>query len=191
MSGELVAKWSGVAADIRAERDILARCRADGEDCPAPAQKFLAVIAEGRAHSGRARFGVVNRAINLAIRATSDLAQWGVPDRWSAPLATFTTGRGDCEDYAIAKYVALLEAGVAEDDLRLVIVRDLAVGEDHAIVAARLDGAWITLDNRWLALVEDGDLRRVAPLFVLDGDGVKRFAPAIAAQPAAPAALSR
>ena len=191
MSGDLVAKWNGVAADIRAERDTLARCRDDGERCPAPAQKFLAVIAEGRAHSGRARFGVVNRAINLAIRPTSDLAQWGVADRWSGPLATFTTGRGDCEDYAIAKYVALLEAGVAEDDLRLVIVRDLAVGEDHAIVAARLDGAWITLDNRWLALVEDSDLRRSAPLFVLDGDGVKQFAPAIAAQPVIPATLPR
>jgi predicted transglutaminase-like cysteine proteinase len=188
-SGEVVAKWNGVAADIRAERDILARCRDDGGRCPAPAQKFLAVIAEGRAHSGRARFGVVNRAINLAIRPTSDLAQWGVSDRWSAPLATFTTGRGDCEDYAIAKYVALREAGVAEDDLRLVIVRDLAAGEDHAIVAARLDGAWITLDNRWLALVEDIDLRRVAPLFVFDGDGVKQFAPAVAALSAAPATL--
>ena len=43
----------------------------------------------------------------------SDLAQWGVIDRWSAPLETFTTGRGDCEDYAIAKYVALTAAGVA------------------------------------------------------------------------------
>jgi predicted transglutaminase-like cysteine proteinase len=108
----------------------------------------------------------------------SDLAQWGVPDRWSSPLETFTTGRGDCEDYAIAKYVALTAAGVAAEDVRLVIVRDVAVGQDHAIVATRLDGNWIMLDNRWLRLVEDGDMRQVVPLFVLDNDGVKQFAPA-------------
>ena len=56
---------------------------------------------------------MINRDINMAIRPTSDLAQWGVTDRWSAPLATLASGRGDCEDYAIAKYVALREAGTS------------------------------------------------------------------------------
>ena len=105
----------------------------------------------------------------------SDVAQWGVPDRWSAPLATLASGRGDCEDYAIAKYVALREAGLAENDVRLVIVRELASGEDHAVVAAHLDDKWIMLDNRHLALIEDSDMQRVRPLFVFDRDGVKRF----------------
>ena len=189
-SGEVVTKWSGVVANIRAEGDILMRCRDDAESCPTAAQKFLAVIADGRAHEGRARYGVINRAINLAIQPMSDLAQWGVPDRWSAPLATLTTGRGDCEDYAIAKYVALREAGVTEDDLRLLIVRDLAAGWDHAVVAARIEEKWIVLDNRRLALVEDVEMPRVLPLFVLDRYGVKRFAPVIADAPdGAPAAL--
>jgi len=179
-SGPVAEKWSAVIAAIAAERGILARCAKDGAQCSPAAQKFLAVVAEGRAQSGRARAGVVNRAINLAITPTSDLAQWGVPDHWSPPLETFSTGRGDCEDYAIAKYVALQEAGVDADDLRLVIVHDLSAGEDHAITAVRLDGAWLVLDNRWLALVADADLRRLVPLFVLAGDGVRQFAPAIA-----------
>jgi predicted transglutaminase-like cysteine proteinase len=176
-NGTLSAKWSGVAADIRAESDILAHCRDHSRPCPPAAQKFLAVIAEGRAHDGRARIGIVNRDINMAIRATSDLAQWGVPDRWSAPLATLTTGRGDCEDYAIAKYVALLAAGIDESDLRLVIVHDLAIDEDHAVVTVRFAASWIVLDNRWLTLVEDSEMRRVVPLFVLAHDGVGQFAP--------------
>jgi predicted transglutaminase-like cysteine proteinase len=175
--GGLLAKWNGVTGEIRAESDVLARCREHASPCPAAAEKFLAVVAEGRAHQGRARVGVINRAINMAIVPMSDLAQWGVPDRWSAPLETLTTGHGDCEDYAIAKYVALVEAGVAADDVRLVIVRDLALAQDHAVVAARLDGEWIVLDNRRLVLVQDVDMPRVQPLFVLDESGVKQFAP--------------
>jgi predicted transglutaminase-like cysteine proteinase len=81
-------------------RQILARCRKDASSCPLAAQRFLAIVDEGRVRSGRARIGVINRAINLAIIPTSDLVQWGVVDRWSAPLETFTTRRGDCEDYA-------------------------------------------------------------------------------------------
>jgi predicted transglutaminase-like cysteine proteinase len=183
--GEVLAKWNGLVADIRAEGDILTRCRNDAQFCPAAAQKFLAVIAEGRAHEGRARLGVINRAINLAIRPVSDLAQWGVEDRWTAPLATLTAGGGDCEDYAIAKYVALIEAGVGEDDVKLIIVRDLALGQDHAVVAARLDDKWIVLDNRRLALLDDVDMPRVEPLFVLDRGGVRQFTPTAVAQAAA------
>ena len=185
--GEILTKWSGVVADIRAESDILTRCRQAVDTCPAAAQKFLAVIAEGRAREGRARIGVINRAINLAIRPTSDLAQWGVADRWSAPLETLATGRGDCEDYAIAKYVALTEAGVSADDVKLIIVRDLAVAEDHAVVAARLDDKWIVLDNRRLTLLEDSDMPHVLPLFVLGHDGVRQFTPTAIAESTAKA----
>ena len=79
---------------------------------------------------------MINRAINLAIIPTSDLVQWGVVDRWSAPLETFTTRRGDCKDYAIAKYVALQAAGVAPEDI-LVVVRNTDTSENHAVVAVR------------------------------------------------------
>ena len=92
-----------------------------------------------------------------------------------ADVDALSTGSGDCKDYAIAKYVALMEAGIAEENLRLVIVRDLALGEDHAIVATRLGQDWIMLDNRWLTLVQDVKMRRVVPLFVLDRDGLRQF----------------
>ena len=190
--GDVLTKWNGIEADIRAETEILARCRGNAEHCPKAARAFLAIVAQGRAQTGRARIGVINRAINLAIEPMSDLAQWGVPDRWSAPLETFSTGRGDCEDYAIAKYVALTAAGVAVEDVKLVIVRNTAAGEDHAVVAVRLDGSWIMLDNRWLTLIADVAMPKVIPLFVLDDDGVRRFAaPALgsARHMSAPASL--
>jgi predicted transglutaminase-like cysteine proteinase len=100
-----------------------------------------------------------------------------VPDRWSAPLETFTTGKGDCEDYAIAKYVALTEVGIADDDLKLMIVRNTAANEDHAVTAVRLDGSWIILDNRWLRLVEDTAMPQAVPLYALDNEGARQFLP--------------
>jgi predicted transglutaminase-like cysteine proteinase len=54
---------------------------------------LLISLSASSGHAGRARIGIINRAINPAIRPASDLAQWGVEDRWTAPIAT---GRGDC-----------------------------------------------------------------------------------------------
>jgi predicted transglutaminase-like cysteine proteinase len=190
-SGDVLTKWRRVEADIRAEDEVLAHCRHSADRCPAAVQNFLAIIEQGRAQTGRTRIGVINRAINLAIEPMSDLAQWGVPDRWSAPLETFTTGRGDCEDYAIAKYVALRLAGVSADDLRLVVMRDTIRGDGHAVAAARLDGHWLMLDNNRMAMVEDADMRNYRPLFVLDERGVMRYidTPLLAALPGPDPAL--
>jgi predicted transglutaminase-like cysteine proteinase len=178
--GEVLDKWNDLAASVRSEAQILARCRADAAHCPPAAKKFLDIISDGRAHEGRARLGVINRAINLAIRPTSDLAQWGVADRWSAPLATLESGRGDCEDYAIAKYVALREAGVAESDLRLIILRDLKSGSDHAVVAAHVEDKWVMLDNRRMVLTEDSTTAPVMPLVAVDATGVRQFTTSVA-----------
>jgi len=178
--GEVIEKWDQLAANLRSESEILAGCRADAAHCPPAAKKFLGIIAEARTHDGRARIGVINRAINLAIRPTSDLAQWGVADRWSAPLETLESGRGDCEDYAIAKYVALLEVGMADSELRLVIARDLKNGTDHAFVAAHVDDSWVVLDNRRMALTEDRAMAQITPLFAFDATGVRQFATSVA-----------
>jgi len=179
LAGPLWNKWHTVVAQIRAESEILAGCTAASAACPKAAARFLAIVANGRTRAGLARLGEINRAVNLSIRPMSDMAQYCVPDRWTSPLATLTAGAGDCEDYAIAKYVALQAAGIAESDVRLVIVRDTATREEHAVAAARLDGRWIVLDNRYLKMVADTEMRSVIPLFLIDHDGVKQYAPAI------------
>jgi Predicted periplasmic protein len=85
---------------------------------------------------------------------------------------------GDCEDYAIAKFIALRRAGLAPDDVRIVVLRDTIHGEDHAVAAARLDGRWLMLDNRRMAMVEDADVRNFRPTFVIGQHGVMRYADA-------------
>jgi predicted transglutaminase-like cysteine proteinase len=182
--GLLWTKWRGVEADIRAEAKLLDACRTDAEACRSPAAKrFVAMIREASKHSGIARIDVVNRAVNGAIRYTSDFAQHGQADYWSSPLAALAAERGDCEDYAIAKYVALREAGVSTSELRLLLVRDRAVGQDHAVLAVRHESEWLILDNRHTAMNQSTSVPQFTPLFAIDHQGVKLFASPYAQRP--------
>ncbi|CAN7438325.1 transglutaminase-like cysteine peptidase [Bradyrhizobium sp. LjRoot220] len=190
LDGRLHQKWQSLQRRLDDEMVQLALCEGDREGCVSPAAlQFLAIVDAARLREGRARLGEINRAINLAVKATSDLAQYGELDVWASPLATLTRG-GDCEDYAIAKFVALRLAGIAPDDLRIVIMRDTIRGGDHAVAAARLDGRWLMLDNRRMAMVEDSDIRNVRPTYMLDRHSVMRYtdAPVLVASSSNPEA---
>lgn len=189
----LWSKWRGLEADLVKEQAVLAQCREDAAGCPSHVAQFLRLINAVKLKSGRERLNEANRAVNQSIRYMSDFAQHGVSDRWTAPLATFATGKGDCEDYAIAKYIALSEAGFPRDDLRLVLGRDRAIRQDHAVLAARLEGRWLILDSRLSELVDASGADNFTPMFALDQRGVQLFAAPYARLPlsgldAAPAA---
>jgi len=174
-NGGLLRKWLGVVHKLEDERVQLALCDGDRERCVSEAAlKFLRIVDSGRQRDGRTRLAEINRAINLAIRPMEDLAQWGKVDVWSSPLVTFNTGAGDCEDYAIAKYVALQMAGISAEDLRIVVVLDLD-GEGHALASVRLDGHWLILDNQQMAMVEDVNARTYRPRYVINESGVMEY----------------
>jgi predicted transglutaminase-like cysteine proteinase len=172
--GELSEKWHRVEAMMAQDFAVVAQCHSNGP-CPVAAQRLIDISAEGARQSGRARVGLINRAANLAISPVSDERQWAVADHWSDPLETLLSNRGDCEDYAIVKYAALLEAGVPADDVKIVVLKNLFPDEYHAVAAARVNGEWLIMDNRTLTLVRDTDLTRAIPEFVLDDEGVRRF----------------
>jgi predicted transglutaminase-like cysteine proteinase len=175
-TGPLMEKWLNVEREVDDERLVLKMCEENRASCPSQtALQFLAIVDSGRALEGRARLGEINRAINLKIKPMSDFALYGEEDAWSPPLATLAIGAGDCEDYAIAKFVALQEAGVSPDDLRIVILRDDMREEDHAVVAARLDGNWLLLDNRHLVMVEAQQMRDYRPVFLVAHEGVQLY----------------
>lgn len=194
-AGTLHQKWLGLQRSIDDDMVQLALCDGDREGCISPAAlRLLAIVDVARQREGRARLGEVNRAVNLAIRAISDEAQYGETDVWASPLSSFARGAGDCEDYAIAKYVALRLAGIAAADMRILIMRDTR-GEDHAVAAARLDDRWLTLDNRRMAMIEDADIRHYRPTFVMGRDAIRQYLSApllsgITERPAEPATLA-
>ena len=181
--GLLWVKWRGVEARMQAEAKSIESCKSDEDRCSGAERRFVAFARGAASAEGRARIAMINRSVNQAIRYVSDFEQHGVADKWSSPLESLAAGIGDCEDYAIAKFALLREAGIAEKDLKVLLVRDTAVRQDHAVLAVRLDGRWLVLDNRHAMLSESRDLPYFMPLFAIDRNGVSLFAAPYAARP--------
>jgi predicted transglutaminase-like cysteine proteinase len=154
LPGEKSEIWGELQSRIAADERALVACSKNKSACSQAAQRFLALVELGQKHQGRARLGWINRLVNLSIKPVSDWAQYGYPDYWASPLQTLGRGAGDCEDYAIVKYILLLHLGFPASDLRLVIVRDKARRADHAVVAVRTEQKWLILDNRTMTLLD-------------------------------------
>ena len=56
--------------------------------------------------------------------------------------------------------------------MRILLVRDRSGGADHAVLAARVDGRWMILDNRRGGPVQDRDASGLRPVFSIDEAGV-------------------
>lgn len=93
------------------------------------------------------RIEAVNRYVNRNVRFVDDSRQYGRADHWTAAATTLSRGRGDCEDYAIAKLQMLRSAGFADRDLYMVVVKDLARRADHAVLVVRTSKRMLMLDN--------------------------------------------
>lgn len=65
----------------------------------------------------------INDFFNHTVRYDTDQNIWGQNDYWATPLETLALARGDCEDYAIAKYFSLINLGVPLQKLRIVYVK--------------------------------------------------------------------
>ena len=180
--GEVSAKWAELQSRIVADERTIAACRSGNSPCPPAARRFLSIVELGLKQQGRARLGWINRAVNLTIRPMSDWAQYGYLDYWASPLQTLNSGAGDCEDYAIVKYVALRELGIAPGDLQLIIVQDNMRQAEHAVVAVRNEKNWLILDNRTMTMLDVGQAHQYYPLFVMDYLGVRAFSTAAARQ---------
>ena len=73
--------------------------------------------------SDEKKLAVVNDFFNTRIRWVEDIDNWGESDYWATPLETMASGKGDCEDFSIAKFVTLLLGGVEMEKLRITYVK--------------------------------------------------------------------
>ena len=178
---EIASKWGDLQSRILADERTIAACRVDETMCSPAARRFLSLAGTGGKNPQsplRTQLGKINRAVNLAIRPESDWAQYGFADFWASPLQTLASESGDCEDYAIVKYAVVRALGIAETDLRLMIVRDDKHQTAHAVLAVRDEQEWLILDNRTMLIVNADDARYYNPMFALERETPKTFAAA-------------
>jgi predicted transglutaminase-like cysteine proteinase len=111
------------------------------------------------------RLEAVNWYVNRRVHFVDDSVRWHRADVWSAANETLTAGKGDCEDYAIAKLAMLRRAGIAEKDLYLVILRDTVRRADHAVLVVRAAGHMYLLDNGTDEVLDTETVHDYRPIF--------------------------
>ena len=110
----------------------------------------------------------VNRFVNR-VPYRSDPSVWQRPDYWAAPGEFFARG-GDCEDYAVAKYISLRILGFSPETLRLVVIDDTDRKISHAVLVVREDGRQRVLDNRVDRIADWEDLKDYRPIYAVNED---------------------
>jgi len=159
-------KWRGTLARYFEERELLDR-PCDGvrggriDLCKLEQwQDFLQALAGAEP---RRQIDAVNREMN-ARSYILDTVNWGVKDYWATP-GQFLHRDGDCEDYAIAKYMSLRSLGVPAAAMRIVVLHDMNLDVPHAVLAVELNGDTLILDNQISSVVRHERIRHYRPIY--------------------------
>ena len=153
-------KWTGVIARYNNERN---QCK--DENCPQARIDVLVKGLNGKPISEQIE--AVNNFYN-AVPYIEDSANYGVEDYWATPYQFLERG-GDCEDYAIAKYLTLKRLGVPESMMKIIILQDNNLGGImHAVLEVRLDEQKMLLDNQARDVVDESTIYHYRPIYALN-----------------------
>ena len=120
----------------------------------------------------------INQFINRRIRFADDMAIWQQSDYWASPLEMFAKGAGDCEDFAIAKYVSLRSTGIDAAKLRLTYVKARIGGPGSSVSQAHMVLAYypapnaepLILDNLITSILPASQREDLTPVFSFNAD---------------------
>ncbi|NBC50066.1 MAG: hypothetical protein GVY22_19280 [Gammaproteobacteria bacterium] len=155
-------KWPDVLERYQAEQQQAQQCRKSGQGrCGyAPWQR---IVSELRGQEKATQIREINRFVNRRPYIT-DPTNWGSEDHWATPDEFFEKA-GDCEDFAIAKFLGLRALGFDNDQLRLVAVEDRKRGVNHTVTLVQLDGEVLLLDNELNDVRPADTVRHYKPVF--------------------------
>ncbi|MDR2452342.1 MAG: transglutaminase-like cysteine peptidase [Candidatus Accumulibacter sp.] len=175
----LSAPFAAAPRDVERLRGELV-ARFDASRLPLLDAWLEAVSAAARRHREEDKLAQINDFVNANIFFEDDISVWGVSDYWATPLETIGQGRGDCEDFAIIKYVSLRMAGISSAKLRLVYAKARLNGEAgpvwmaHMILAyyAAPDAEPLILDNLDERIVPASRRPDLQPIFSFNSAGI-------------------
>jgi predicted transglutaminase-like cysteine proteinase len=109
-------------------------------------------------------------AVNAYMNARTyvpDDKNWGMKDHWATP-GEFLARSGDCEDFAIAKFLSLKHLGWSDDELRIAAVKDRKLGVGHAVLVAYFGGKVWLLDNQLEHVTDLDTVRHYEPVYSIN-----------------------
>jgi len=68
------------------------------------------------------------------VRFVNDEEHWQKVDYWATPIELLATDGGDCEDFAIAKYITLRALKIPDNKLRITYVKALTLNQAHMVL---------------------------------------------------------
>jgi predicted transglutaminase-like cysteine proteinase len=159
--------------------DMLARNDADFQDAQrgcaslkdthcAPAE-WQALLGQLRGLDLRQQIAIVNDAMNRHPYVTT-MRNWHQSMYWETAFEFLRYG-GQCQDYAIAKYLLLRAAGVPAHQMRMIVLRDTAINLDHAVLAVYVDGEPQLLDNLRRDIVPARRASEYRPYYSINENG--------------------
>jgi predicted transglutaminase-like cysteine proteinase len=156
-------KWTGVLDRYADERNVPdGPCNASFfTRCHMQAWKALLHDLDGK--DRKTQLETINSYMN-EVSYLTDPINYGVPDYWATPRQ-FLTRRGDCEDYAIAKFMSLRALGFDSDTMRIVVLNDLNLRIAHAILVVYIEGRALVLDNQIRTVVAASSIRHYRPIY--------------------------
>ncbi|MGH9207241.1 MAG: transglutaminase-like cysteine peptidase, partial [Acidimicrobiales bacterium] len=161
-------KWTGMLDRWDRERTAAALCTQDRATECEPSQ-WRQTVERLKPLELKIKLATVNTLINR-FPYRSSAANWSLPNYWETPFEFFRKS-GQCQDYAITKFMLLREAGVSNDQMRIVVLRDTRLGEDHAVVVVYVEGRALMLDNQIPEVVPVDGVRHYRPYYSINETG--------------------
>ncbi len=162
--------WQHVQGLIASEQKLYSKCDAGDKACPAYLATWRKNLKSWSAESTANQLTSVNAWVNQQIRYTDDKAVYNKADYWASPAQSLK-GRGDCEDYVIAKYASLKALGFGEDSMRIIIVNDTRKSLGHAVLSVRTAQGVYILDNQNARPVPHQQISYYAPVSSFNASG--------------------
>ena len=162
-------QWTAMLARAAAERKDARHVCSSRRDTQCVPAEWQTLIDQLRGLDLRRQIAGVNQAMNRHPYVPA-AANWHRSMYWESPFEFLRRG-GQCQDYAIAKYMLLRAAGVPADLMRMVVLRDAALGLDHAVLAVYVDGAPLLLDNLRSDIVAASSVHDYHPYYSINENG--------------------
>ncbi|MCP4327571.1 MAG: hypothetical protein GY791_03935 [Alphaproteobacteria bacterium] len=163
------AKWTGILERVAPGGGNIGNClpTRDGKCSDVKWDRFVESL---RGLDRADQLAEVNAYFNTA-PYVSDRRNYGVGDYWATPRQLLARG-GDCEDYAIAKYLALRAAGMSAREMRILVLDDLENHVQHAILVVYDDERAWALDNQIARVTDTRRIHSYRPVYSVNEAGL-------------------